>query len=156
VRALPDGTLWRHNIAGDLPGANDTIDAGKLEQLSKANHGKRGFTYTHYPTTAENLQAISKACDEGFTVNLSANSPAHAVQLSLYGLPVASVVPIDHGEQTRLIDGVKFITCPATYRDDITCATCKLCSLQNRDSVIAFPAHGARKNSADIIARSQS
>jgi hypothetical protein len=153
VDALPDGTLWRHNIAGDLPGAGNTIDAGKLEQLTKANEGKRGFTYTHYPTTAENLQAISRACDDGFTVNLSANNPAHAVQLSLYGLPVASVVPIDHGNETRVIDGIKFITCPATYREDITCASCKLCSLQHRDSVIAFPAHGARKNSADIIAR---
>lgn len=153
VRALPDGTLWRHNIAGDLPGSDNVIDAQKLAELAAANEFKRGFTYTHYPTTAENLQAIAVANDMGFTINLSANNPAHAVALSMFGLPVAAMVPIDHGNEARTIDGVKFITCPATYREDITCKSCKLCSLQHRDSIIAFPAHGSRKNTANIIAR---
>lgn len=153
VESMPDGTLWRHNVAGDLPGENNQLDALKLRQLAMVNAGKRGFTYTHYPDTEENLQAISAANDAGLTVNLSANSVGHAIELARHGLPVAAMVPIDHGNETRTIDGVKFITCPATYREGITCATCKLCSIQNRDAVIAFPAHGSRKNSANIIAR---
>lgn len=150
---LPIGTLWRHNVAGDLPGRDDKIDAEKLSGLTMANAGKRGFTYTHYPDTEENLEAIRHANEHGFTVNLSANSVSHALELSRHGLPVAAIVPIDHGNETRIIEGVKFITCPATYRDEVTCSTCKLCSVSNRDSVICFPAHGARKARADIIAR---
>ena len=150
---LPIGTLWRHNVAGDLPGRDDKIDAEKLRGLTMANAGKRGFTYTHYPDTPENIAAIRHANEHGFTVNLSANSVSHALELSRHGLPVAAIVPIDHGNETRTIEGKKFITCPATYRDEVTCSTCKLCSVSNRDSVICFPAHGTRKARADIIAR---
>lgn len=150
---LPIGTLWRHNVAGDLPGKDGKIDAEKLRGLTMANAGKRGFTYTHYPDTDENLESIRHANEHGFTVNLSANSVSHALELSRHGLPVAAIVPIDHGNETRTIGGKKFITCPATYRDEVTCATCKLCSVSNRDSVICFPAHGTRKARADIIAR---
>lgn len=150
---LPIGTLWRHNVAGDLPGRDDKIDAEKLRGLTMANAGKRGFTYTHYPDTEENLEAIRHANEHGFTVNLSANSVSHALELSRHGLPVAAIVPIDHGNETRTIKGKKFITCPATYREDVTCASCKLCSVRGRDSVICFPAHGTRKARADVIAR---
>src|SRR5262249_10840153 len=44
VAALPVGTLWRHNQAGDLPGDNNAIDRTALSQLVEANAGKRGFT----------------------------------------------------------------------------------------------------------------
>lgn len=150
---LPIGTLWRHNVAGDLPGRDNKIDAEKLRGLTMANAGKRGFTYTHYPDTPENIAAIRHANKAGFTVNLSANSISHALELSRHGLPIAAIVPIDHGNETRTINGTKFITCPATYRDDTTCASCKLCSVSARDSVICFPAHGTRKARADVIAR---
>ena len=47
IAALPVNDLWRHNQAGDLPGDGELIDKPKLRQLIKANHGKRGFTYSH-------------------------------------------------------------------------------------------------------------
>ena len=155
IAKLKDGQLWRHNVAGDLqPIADNVIDSDALEALTSANNGKRGFTYTHYPDSAENVAAVRKANENGFTVNLSANSTDDAIRLrKAHGLPVASLVPIDHGNETRVIDGVRFVTCPATYKDGVTCHSCKLCSVSNRDAVIAFPAHGTRANNADIIAR---
>ena len=152
IKGLKPNTLWRMNVAGDLQGSANVIDSDKLHQLAVANTGKRGFTYTHYPATKPNLDAIRKAGKLGFTINLSANNVDHALRLRKHGLPIASVVPIDHGNKTRTIDGLKFITCPATYRDNVTCKTCKLCSIPNRTAVIAFPAHGTRAKNANIIA----
>ena len=37
IASLPDGQLWRHNQAGDLCGAGDTLDVPALDKLSEAN-----------------------------------------------------------------------------------------------------------------------
>ena len=156
IRAIKPGQLWRHNVAGDLPGADGAIDAEKLALLVDANAGKRGFTYTHYPDNAENITAIRHANKHGFTINLSGNDLDHAVNLTRHGLPVVAIVPMDYPTETTEYKGYKVITCPATYRDEVTCATCKLCSVSARDSIVAFPAHGSRKrivNELAIIAR---
>jgi hypothetical protein len=172
VQALPLNQLWRHNVGGDLPKqeasttatttatttapAPSMIDTEKLAALVAANKGKRGFTYTHYPDTEHNLAAIRDANDNGFTINLSANDLDHAVRLAKHGLPMTTLVPVDWGTKTVMHGGLKIVTCPATYIDEVTCATCKLCAVSKRDCVVAFPAHGSRKNkvTAQIIARS--
>ena len=74
--------LWRHNQAGDLPGDGSAIDIVALAQLTEANKGKRGFTYTHKPPTPDNAAAIKAANDGGFTINLSGNNLAHADKLA--------------------------------------------------------------------------
>lgn len=156
IRAIKPGQLWRHNVAGDLPGNDGAIDTEKLALLVDANSGKRGFTYTHYPDNAENITAIRHANGNGFTINLSGNDLDHAVNLTRHGLPVVAIVPIDYPKETTDYKGHKVITCPATYRDEVTCATCKLCSVSARDSIVVFPAHGSRKrivNELAIIAR---
>ena len=63
VADLPEGTLWRHNTAGDLPNDNRTgkLDGRKVEALTAANDGRRGFTYTHTPHTREALQRQATA-----------------------------------------------------------------------------------------------
>ena len=69
VAAFKPGTLWRHNIAGDLCGDGLTIDGPALMQLVAANAGKRGFTYTHYnPAIGRNAARIAEANANGFTV----------------------------------------------------------------------------------------
>jgi hypothetical protein len=94
IAALPDGQLWRHNQAGDLPGQGDAIDRSMLSQLVEANSGKRGFTYTHKPMTPENRREIFNANKWGFTVNLSANNLAHADELAALEIaPVVTVLP---------------------------------------------------------------
>jgi hypothetical protein len=146
IAALPDGQLWRHNQAGDLPGIGDEIDEREMLQLVQANEGKRGFTYTHKPPTGLNRLLIEHANDEGFTVNLSGNDMAHADVLYDLGIgPVVTVLPSDQTENTVTPAGRTVVVCPAAIRDGISCATCKLCARANRKVIIGFPAHGAGK-----------
>lgn len=149
IAALPDGQLWRHNQAGDLPQIGGTIDAVKLGQLVQANMGKRGFTYSHHRDAAS-LEWIRHANAWGFTVNLSANDLADADVLADTGAgPVVVVLPSTQTENTETPAGRKVVICPATQRDDVSCATCQLCQRQ-RSTIVGFPAHGTRKRVIDI------
>ncbi len=155
VAALPDGQLWRHNQAGDLAGQGDTLDTVALGQLVTANRGKRGFTYTHKPIAAGSHEAaaIARANASGFTVNLSGNDLAHADRLADLAIgPVVVVLPADATENTVTPQGRKVVICPATQRDDVSCATCGLCALQ-RLAIVGFPAHGASKRKAETVAK---
>lgn len=177
IAALPEGTLWRHNQAGDLPGIGNAIDIDALEMLAAANRGRKGFTYTHKPMTVENRMAIAAANLSGFTINLSANTLSQADTLAnekAAGFPVgpvAVVLPADlergankagwteaeSDYRARIAglatpEGRKVAVCPATYRDDVSCATCGLCQKQNRKVIVGFPAHGASKRKASKVA----
>ena len=93
---MEDGTFWRHNQAGDLAGSGDWIDGRKLKQLTAANKGKKGFTYTHKHKIKQNHAKIKEANENGFTVNLSADSLDHADELKALGIgPVVVIVPAD-------------------------------------------------------------
>ena len=140
IARFPTGQLWRHNQAGDLPnrGAdNETIDPVKLGQLVKANYKKNGYTYTHKPATPQNIALISFANENGFTINLSANDPAHADSLARHGLPIAVVVGDKPIKKTP--GGLPVAMCPAQdKKKNITCAVCKLCANPNRRAVVGF------------------
>jgi hypothetical protein len=159
IAKLPKGSLWRHNQAGDLPGTGNDIDAAAMASLVTANKGKSGFTYTHKPVTGDSVQSIANALlvadanEQGFTVNLSANTLAHADELAATGLgPVVVVLPSDQTRATTTPQGRKVAICPATISDSVTCATCGLCALTSRKSIIGFPAHGASKRKASAVA----
>src|SRR5260370_23898578 len=99
VAALRPGRLWRYAQAGDLPGYGSRIDGGLLEELVAANIGKNAIAFTHKPVLGddpvaiENRRLISAAIEAGFTVNLSANNPAHADRLADLGIaPVVTVL----------------------------------------------------------------
>jgi hypothetical protein len=173
---LPDGQFWRHNQAGDLPGIGDAIDADALDDLVDANRHKRGFTYTHKPLThGDNAASIEHANRNGFTINLSADTLAKADTLAAANVgPVAAVLPIEfergHTKQgvwteeldayrkrvadVRTPEGRKVAVCPATYRDEVSCATCQLCQRVDRKVIVGFPAHGAAKRKASAVASS--
>lgn len=149
IAALPDGQLWRHNQAGDLPQANGTIDAVKLGQLVAVNIGRRGFTYTHHRDSVS-LAWVKHANEWGFTVNLSANDLHDADALAETGAgPVVVVLPSTQTQNTETPAGRKVVVCPATQRDDVSCATCQLCQRQ-RSTIVGFPAHGTKKRVIDI------
>lgn len=153
IAELPEGTLWRHNQAGDLPGSGDAIDIVALAALVSANSGKRGFTYTHKPTTPANVEAIKDANANGFTINLSGNNLEHADQLAdLNAGPVVVVLAADQTTNTVTPAGRKVVVCPASVRDDVSCQTCKLCAISDRRAIVGFPAHGAAKRKASHIA----
>lgn len=149
IAALPEGQLWRHNQAGDLPQTGGTIDAVKLGQLVAANQGRRGFTYTHHRDRAS-LVWVKHANAWGFTVNLSANDLHDADALAETGAgPVVVVLPSTQTQNTTTPAGRKVVVCPATQRDDVSCATCQLCQRQ-RSTIVGFPAHGTKKRVIDI------
>jgi hypothetical protein len=149
IAALPDNQLWRHNQAGDLPKKNNSIDPVKLGQLVAANKNRRGFTYSHH-RDADSINWIRHANNWGFTVNLSANDLIDADILASHNAgPVVVVLPSTTTKNTTTPAGRAVVICPATQRDDVSCATCQLCQRQ-RSAIVGFPAHGTRKRVIDI------
>jgi hypothetical protein len=149
IAALPDAQLWRHNQAGDLPVSGGTVDPVALGQLVAANTGKRGFTYSHHRDAAS-ITWIRHANAWGFTVNLSANDLADADALAeLNAGPVVVVLPSTQTANTVTPSGRPVVVCPATQRDNVSCATCQLCQRQRR-TIVGFPAHGTRYRKIDI------
>lgn len=150
------GATWRHNQAGDLPGLGDAIDAGAIAALVKVNAdaSARGFTYTHKPLVGSphadaNLDAVLAANAGGFTVNASANTLAHADTLAALGVPVCVVVEHDAPATMATPEGRKVVVCPAQQKDNVTCATCRLCSRSARSVIVAFRVHGASHRRAE-------
>lgn len=154
VAGLPEGQLWRHNQAGDLPGDGHYIHHSKLMSLVEANTGKRGFTYTHYDVMANisNAAVIHIANKEGFTINLSADNLHEADQLAnLEIAPVVTIVPEDHPEKSFTPAGRKVVVCPEQTGKSESCATCQLCQHKDRGVIVAFRAHGTSKKKAQAV-----
>ena len=152
ILCLPTNKVWRHNSAGDLPGSKNRLRIRDLHKIVVANRRAqaRGFTYTHKPLARKTERdAVKKANDSGFTINLSANTPAHADRLA--GLEIGPVVlavprkPIK--TKTYTPDGRTIIDCPATY-SKAQCDTCRLCAVPTRKTIIAFPVHGIQSAKA--------
>lgn len=154
IKKLPIGQLWRHNEKGDLCHNDGIIDNNALNDLVKANKGKRGYTYTHHlPSIAGNAEALQKANSNGFTVNLSANNLAQADEYKSLGLPVVTVLPTNAPNVSYTPNGNKVVVCPEESKG-IPCSNCGLCQNSKRDYIIGFRAHGAQKKKVEIIAKS--
>jgi hypothetical protein len=138
-----------------LPGNGDEIDADALHKIARANRGRRGFTYTHKPATADNLAAIRDATAAGFTINLSADNVAAADRLARHGLPVVVVIPADAAKVSRTPRGRKVVLCPAESSDRVTCANCGLCANASRPYLIGFKPKGAKRRAVDSIAKGE-
>jgi len=153
VRRIQRGQLWRHNVSGDLRHTAGKINRAELRQLTAANRGRKGFTYTHHALTGHNVAALQEANAAGFTVNASCESVDTADQVMTdHGLPAVAVVT--SAETRRFFTtstGRRVITCPATIHDGVTCSTCGLCQRADRDFIVAFPAHGNAKRKVDAI-----
>lgn len=153
ISRLPHRQLWRHNQAGDLPGDGVDIDSDALLQLVEANAGRRGFTYTHYPLNWRNVALIEAANARGFAVNVSCDSLTESDRVANLTRAPQSVVL--HSQTTAHAvytpAGKKVVVCPATYRDDITCARCGLCADNSaKRAAVGFPAHGPKKRVIDL------
>jgi hypothetical protein len=160
IPRLPRAQLWRWGVAGDLPGNGRRIAVDMLKALVGANRGRNGFAYTHHAVLDEqdaenapaNREAIKAANEGGFTVNLSANNLEHADKLKALGIaPVVTILPTDSTRNFKTAKGNQVIICPATYRENVSCATCQLCQKANRNCIVGFPAHGARKKVASAV-----
>lgn len=152
ISRLPDGQLWRMNVAGDLAGEGENVDAYALGRIVAANIGRNGFTYTH-KKSAEAIKWSKHATDWGFTVNLSADDVGEADTLAETGLPVVCIVPIDTPKHSKTPAGRAVLVCPAQTLDHMTCALCGLCQRADRKQIIGFRAHGSKAKQADTRAR---
>jgi len=153
VRALPEGTLWRHAQAGDLPGHGDRLDIKKLGQLAEANRGRKGYTYTHKPLRrVEEQLAIKRAVEEGFTINLSADNLKEADDLFELGIaPVVSLIPLGSSHTLRTPKGRLVQLCRHQARGT-KCTDCRGCS-ESREFIVGFLPHGGQAKSVDVVAR---
>lgn len=153
--ALPKGAPFRHNVAGDLPDA-DTLDA-----IAAAAQARRlqGWTYTHNHAPEDMRSSIAQAnASPGLTVNLSADSPAHADELAAMRIgPVVTVVSPDAWHDGKQIaetpSGNLMVRCPAEYVESMNCAACMLCAVSTRKGIVAFTAHGSGKNKAAAMVK---
>ena len=153
IEKLPKRQLWRWAQAGDLPGDGVSIDAAALGQLTVANRGKSGFGYTHYdPSSPGNAAAIKAANDDGFTISLSAENLEQADKLAALGIaPVACVLPAGTTKALKTPAGRHVSVCPATVRDDVTCASCGICAVPGHKAIIGFPVHGSGAKKAQKV-----
>ena len=152
IRALPRGTMWRHNVAGDLPHVGEHIAWNSVSKLVQANTGRRGFTYTHHSMEiGRNSNAVQEANRLGFTVNASCQSPEEAADIQRrYGVPAVAIVASGETRKTWRTDcGARVTVCPAVTQDDMSCARCGLCANATRKTIVAFPAHGNRRKKLD-------
>ena len=161
IDSLPDKQIWRHNQVGDLYGNGEKLETLAAKQLAEANKGKRGFTYTHYKVEGKdhiarfNASIVKDLNVNGFTVNLSANSPAHADQLAKLEIgPVTTTLPSNYPTKDHTFTtpaGRKGRICPAVVKEDMTCEKCGICALpmEKRRQIIGFPAHGSERRWVD-------
>lgn len=145
VAALPPGSLFRHNVSGDLWNYRGTVARLLLKQLAQATtHLRAAWTYTHHKPNQDNQAALRSATKSGFTVNLSADDLDTAVAYKRRGYPTVCVVK--DMPETFEHKGVTFIRCPHQVPGSHTqCISCgngtPLCSISQRDFVIAFEQH---------------
>jgi len=165
--------MWRHNQAGDLIGECNVIDHLSALDLVKANKGKRGFTYTHFPVIEQTIdQDTGEKCHvnvaghnrgiieemnrNGFAVSVSCNSPAHADRVLASGIeaPVTCILPeqVKKDKTKKMFSpgGNKILICPNVSMGK-TCTECGLCARTKRDYIIAFPCHGSGKKRAEEV-----
>lgn len=161
IAKLPKGTLWRHNVSGDLKPDSinpDMIDSDFIREIIDSNKGKNGFTYTHHKVMGDsdasilNRVLIKQSNQQGFTINLSADSIKDADNLKTLNIgPVVTIMPEDCDKVTLTPAGNTVVQCPATYNDTIQCSNCGICQVSNRKAIIGFPVHGVAKKKAHKI-----
>lgn len=159
VSKLPRGQVWRHNVAGDIPGKGNRIAFRQLSQLVAANKKARanGFTFTHKPLTPSNLSAIRSAIADGFVINISTNA-VEELDAVPKDLPVVTLLPENAPKVTRTRAGLRVVACPAEQNERVTCSNCgggrPLCQRADRSYAIGFRVHGVQKKKAQLIATS--
>ena len=101
------------------------------------------WTYSHFDRAQLPKPQIGKTC-----INVSEDTIEEAIASIKSGYPTVVAVPAGRNEKVEKIDGVRFVRCPAEYRDETTCANCgglePLCARPFRDFVIKFTAHGTQ------------
>jgi len=158
IGKIPEGAIWRYGQAGDLPGDGRKINAKALRSIANAQKGRRGYCYTHYlglprgwtwgrwavtKTFKHNLEAIRQANQNGFTVNVSADTVEDADQLAELGVgPLAVLSPASADRDFTTAYGHDLVLC-CHYSVGIQCRDCGLCAQADRLAIVGLPVHGS-------------
>ena len=121
-----------------------------MAHLVVSNTKRKGYTYTHHTLNKHNLPILKRSNEQGFTINASTESLSDADHAVSLGLPAVVVVPNDQPVPRKTPDGTRVLLCPA-QSGNATCSTCKLCSVADRNVIIAFQAHGNQAKKVNAI-----
>ena len=139
---IPQNSIVRYGVAGDLPGDDVEIDYDTLFTIARRifSNGLTCFAYTHKKISPD---MVKKLAEYGFIINRSCDSWSELDAAVNNGIPSVIVVPVDFPKKYVTQSGNVVITCPQQDNKDLTCAKCRLC-MRPRHTSIAFRAHGAR------------
>lgn len=123
----------------------DAVDLAYLTALEDAVPTQGlAWTYTHFKPS----DGIPKPKQGKTVFNLSCDSLDEAVEFFNQGYPVVVAVPKAQDDKVLKHKGVKFVRCPAEYREEVTCENCgyynPLCARADRTYVVKFTAHGTQ------------
>ena len=142
AETLRGATMFRDRVVGDCSTADGLVDYDYINSIADvcAELDIPAFSYTHMWQDMDVTRIPSN-----YVMNASTESIAEAAMAVDLGFP--TVITSDDIAEGTIINGKRVVTCPAQTRDNVTCATCKLCS-KSRSSIIRFLVHGIAKNKA--------
>jgi hypothetical protein len=157
VAAEAGARYARDRVSGDIV-ENGAVDTGYLAMVAEAaalasdireSFGDSritpfGYTHAQDMLTEDDVAQVKAT---GYTLNASCETEGDVVRALALGMPaVIATDEVSHGDT---LAGRRVVQCPATSRDDVTCASCGLCAkdYENRP-VILFPIHGVARNKA--------
>ena len=155
-RLLDDAVVdscHRFFIDGNPPLSSDgTIDTTIAKKLFESNNGRSIF-YISALFSRDKDQYL-KGIKNNYGISAVVNYSSHSIRESLGIVRQggnATLTARTDGSPLTVIGGVRFVTCPAAVEgSSVTCSSCgngsPLCS-RNRDFIIVFPPHGAKKGS---------
>jgi hypothetical protein len=135
----------RLHVSGDTATAKGARSLAHAAHRWGATEGRPVWTYTHA------WRMVHRAAWGVVSVLASCETDADAQDAASYGYAPAIVVPAFPSERAFQLSpgGTRYIPCPAQTRDNVTCASCRLCwdsdRLLRENRGIAFAAHGSQK-----------
>lgn len=148
VQGLWDGATVRHHVSGDffLGSEPDLPYIRSMAAAHRERPGVTGFTYTH---GWRQIAPVEFGDAGELSVNASCESVEEAREARALGWKsVVVVVPSTENRRSWKEGELHFTLCP-NVTTGIGCVACRLCALKDRDTVIAFPAHGSLKKRVD-------
>ena len=153
LSTLPFCSPLRLNQAGDLVASTKgRLSKAFIDGLLSVVKSRRlqAWTYTHHDhTVGDNGKLLRRANREGLRINVSTETEASADQAIKAGLPAVLAVSSEETRKAwRTRDRNLVKVCPAQLQDT-DCSRCMLCHKRGSKVIIAFLAHGSRKNRAN-------
>lgn len=142
VAVIAGSPLFRDRVVGDLVDSVGNIDYDYMNSIAAVcdEAAVPLFSYTHSWPSIDRSRV-----PDNYMLNASVESVNDASDAIDQGWDVC--ITSDDIVEGTIINGKRVVTCPAQTRENVTCASCKLCS-KPRTSIIRFLIHGIARNKA--------